>query len=60
MSSEWLIVTAAAVVIAIGTTQMISGAATEQAKATEAAFAGIPTFGAAPAASNAAEVEVDR
>ena len=46
MSSEWIIVAAAAVVIAIGSSQMIGGMATERAERTTESFAGIPTFGA--------------
>lgn len=57
MSSEWLIVTAAAAVIAIGASQMISGAALEQADGVEEAFAGIPTFGAQPTITTTTETE---
>ncbi len=46
MSSEWIIVAAAAMVIAVGASQIIGGAAEDLADQTAYGMTAIPTFGA--------------
>ena len=59
MSSEWIIVAAAAVVVALGSSQMIGGAAVELGEETSRSFAAIPTFGAPPESATLTET-IDR
>ncbi len=62
MSSEWIIVAAAAIVIALGSSQMIGGAAIELGDQTANSMSAIPTFGAPAAGTEAATITetVDR
>ena len=56
MSSEWIIVAAAAMVIAVGASQMIGGAAEDLADQTARTMTAIPTFGTPAAESGSARL----